>query len=176
MIGSARLTLRGWRDEDAALHNAMCGDAAVSRYLGPPPTLDDSHAVIARQRGLLETLGHCFWVIERRADGAFLGWCGIKPGPDGTPIADLPEIGWSLARAAWGQGYALEAARAVLDWAWTNTDWPSLYAITVPANRASWGLMERLGMTRVAAGDFDHPALAEHDPLRRHLTYRVDRR
>lgn len=175
MIDTERLTLRGWREDDAAQHHAMRNDPDVRRYLGPPTTLDDSHEVIARQRALLETLGYCFWVIERRADGAFLGWCGFKPGPEGTPIAALPEIGWSLTSAAWGQGYALEAARGALAWAWPTMDWPSIHAITVPANTASWGLMQRLGMTRVEGADFNHPALAEGDPLRLHLLYRIDR-
>jgi len=176
VIESARLTLRGWQAMDAALHNAMCGDPVVSRYLGPAPTLAESRDVVMRQQALLDRLGHCFWVIERRADGAFLGWCGIKPGPEGTPIAGAPELGWSVTRTAWGQGYASEAARAALDWAWAATEWPSLYAITVPANTASQSVMLRLGMAQVADGDFDHPALADGDPLRRHLTYRIDRR
>ena len=85
------------------------------------------------------------------------------------------EIGWRLTCETWGQGYAREAAAATLAWAWSNLDAPSIAAITVPANRRSWGLMERLGMRRVVDGDFDHPDLAEGDPLRRHLTYRIQR-
>ena len=175
MIETERLTLRGWRDTDAVRHFAMCSDPDVVRYLGLSPSLADSRDVVQRQRRSLDTHGFCFWVVERRADGAFLGWCGIKLGPDATPIAGQPEIGWSLTRSAWGQGYAREAAAACLDWAWRATDWANVFAITVPANRASWGLMERLGMTRVDEGDFNHPALADDDPLRRHILYRIDR-
>jgi RimJ/RimL family protein N-acetyltransferase len=175
VIETERLVLRGWREADAILHHAMCADPAVTRYLGPPPSLADSRDVVARQRHLLDTNGYCFWVVERQADAAFLGWCGLKPGAEGTPIADLPEIGWSLLPAAWGQGYALEAARGTLAWAWAATAWARIYAMTVPANTASWGLMQRLGMARIEGGDFNHPALAEDDPLRLHILYRIDR-
>ena len=175
MIETPRLLLRRWREADAEPFFAMGQDAEVMRYLGPPLSREDCAATIARQNALADDWGSCFRAIERRADGVFLGFCGIKPGPDGTPIAGRPEIGWRLARAAWGQGYALEAAQASLDHAWATTDWPEVAAITVPANERSRGLMIRLGMTRDPAGDFDHPSLEPGDPLRRHLTCRIAR-
>jgi RimJ/RimL family protein N-acetyltransferase len=175
MIETERLTLRGWRNADAAAHHAMCAEPAVMAYLGQPPSLADSAAVVARQTAILADYGACFWALERRDTGGFIGWCGIKPGPVGTPIEDKPEIGWSLVRDAWGQGYAREAAEAALAWGWARLDLPTIWAITVPANRSSRTLMERLGMTRVVDGDFDHPKLAEDDPLRRHILYRIDR-
>ncbi|MES3152445.1 GNAT family N-acetyltransferase [Sphingomonas faeni] len=175
MIQTERLILRGWRDDDAALHHAMCADPAVMAYLGPAPTPADSAAVVARQKAMLADYGACFWALERRDTGAFIGWCGIKPGPVGTPIDRKPEIGWSLVQSEWGQGYAREAADASFAWGWREMGLPTVWAITVPANTASRALMERLGMTRVVDGDFDHPKLAEDDPLRRHLLYRIDR-
>ena len=175
MIETERLILRGWRDDDAALHHAMCADPAVMAYLGAAPTLAESAAVVARQKAMFADYGACFWALERRDIGAFIGWCGIKPGPVGTPIDGKPEIGWSLVKTEWGQGYAREAAEASLAWGWREMDLPTVWAITVPANTASRALMERLGMTRVVDGDFDHPKLSEDDPLRRHVLYRIDR-
>lgn len=176
MIATERLILRRWRDEDAAAHHAMCANPDVARYFGPSPTLDESREAVARQNEIAETYGSCFWAIERRADARFVGWCGIKPGAVDTPIADQPEIGWSLARDAWGQGLAIAAARAALAYFWTaRVEAPRVYAITVPANLRSQTVMIRLGMTRLAHGDFDDLALVEGDPLRRHLTYAVDR-
>ncbi|WP_298673547.1 GNAT family N-acetyltransferase [uncultured Sphingomonas sp.] len=175
MIETGRLLLRRWRADDIEPFFAMGQDAEVMRYLGPPTTRDDCEAVVVRQNALADETGSCFWAIERLSDGEFLGFCGIKPGPAGTPVADQPEIGWRLARAGWGQGYAREAAQASLDRAWATTDWPAIAAITVPANERSWGLMIRLGMVRDPQGDFDHPSLAVGDPLRRHLTYRISR-
>lgn len=174
MIDTARLMLRGWRDADAAPFHAMGQDAEVMRYLGGLTSIAGAAEMVREQQQTATRFGRCFWVIERRDDGAFLGFCGVEPGPKGSPIADLPEIGWRLVRDAWGQGYAIEAARAVLADEWRRgTD--VVFAITVPANRRSWGLMERLGMTRVAGGDFDHPDLPPDSPLSRHLLYRIDR-
>ena len=112
MIETERLILRGWRDDDAALHHAMCADPAVMAYRGPAPTLAESAAVVARQQAMFADYGACFWALERRDTGAFIGWGGIKPGPVGTPIEGKPEIGWSLVQSEWGQGYAREAADA----------------------------------------------------------------
>lgn len=175
MIETERLILRGWRDGDVAPFHAMGNDAEVMRYLGPPMSRADAQAAKERMNATLAQRGYCFWAIERKADGEFLGFCGVKPGPSDTPIADDMEIGWRLRRDAWGQGYAREAAEAALAWAWANTDVPAIAAITVTANANSWGLMERLGMTRDPAGDFDHPAVPEGDPLKRHMTYRIAR-
>lgn len=174
MIETDRLLLRRWRDADAAPFHDMGQDAEVMRYIGPPLTPADARAAVVRQNGIADAYGRCFWAIERRADGRFLGFCGVKPGPQATPIADLPEIGWRLRRDAWGQGYAREAAAACLDAEWKR-DTAEVFAITVPANVRSWGLMERLGMTRDVARGFDHPALAPGDPLRTHVTYSIRR-
>lgn len=175
MIETERLILRGWHENDAAAHHAMCADPAVMAYLGPAPTLAESAAVVARQKAVFADYGACFWALERRDTSAFIGWCGIKPGPVGTPIDEKPEIGWSLVQTEWGQGYAREAAEASLAWGWHELNLPTVWAMTVPANTASRALMERLGMTRVVDGDFDHPKLAEDDRLRRHILYRIDR-
>lgn len=170
-----RLILRGWRDEDHAPLLALCRDPRVMEFLGPLQSAEEVSAAIARQRAKQTAHGHCFWAVERRADGAMLGFCGLQPGPDGTPIAGRIEIGWRLAAHAWGQGYAREAAQASLDWAWAHLPADSVWAITVPANSRSWGLMERLGMRRHANLDFDHPAVPPGSPLRAHITYGIDR-
>ncbi len=164
MIETERLILRGWREEDVAPFYAMSQDTDVIRYLGPLATHEEARSAYDRMAACQREHGFCFWAVERKADGAFIGFCGLKPGK--PPIEDEVEIGWRLAREAWGMGYAIEAARASLAWGWDNLDVPSIAAITVPANRRSWGLMERLGMTRCPDEDFDHPALAPGDPLR----------
>lgn len=173
MIETERLVLRGWRDADVAPFHAMGNDAEVMRYLGPPLTLADAQAARERMGAVLGKSGYCFWAVERQADGAFIGFCGLQPGYGFLDGAT--EIGWRLRRDAWGQGYAGEAAQASLTWGWANLDVPTITAITVPANTRSWGLMERLGMTRDHDADFDHPAVPDGSPLKRHLTYRIAR-
>lgn len=173
MIESERLILREWREADVTPFAAMGRDPEVMAFIGPLLDKAGVCAAIERQRGFQAAHGYCFWAVERRVDGAFLGFCGLKPGAEGTPIEGEVEIGWRLARRAWGQGYAREAAAACLDWGWAQAI-PRIAAITVPANVRSWGLMERLGMRRLPDQDFAHPALVRGDPLSRHIVYVVD--
>ncbi len=175
MIATERLTLRPWTARDAAPFHRLCTDPLVMRTIGPLMTREASDAAIERQRGFQDRLGYCFWVVERREDRAFLGFCGLQPGAQGTPIEGAVEIGWRLASPEWGKGYAREAAAASLDWSWTNLAVDAVMAITARVNDRSWGLMERLGMKRVAGMDFDHPRVPDGDPLRPHITYRADR-
>lgn len=174
MIETERLILRGWRDEDHAPFAAMGRSPAVMEHLGDPMDDDQVAAAIARQQGFQTSHGHCFWAIERREDGAFLGFCGLKPGTVG-PIDGEIEIGWRLREDAWGQGYAREAAQASIAWGWANLDTPKIMAITTPANTASWGLMIRLGMVRRPELDFGHPQFQPGDRLYEHITYEIAR-
>ena len=85
MIETDRLILRGWRPDDLVPFNIMCRDPEVMAHLGPPQSLDETRAAIRRQTELQAARGHCFWALERRADGAFLGFCGLKVAPEGIP-------------------------------------------------------------------------------------------
>lgn len=175
MIRTERLLLRGWREEDVAGHHALIGNAGFMTFLGAPLPIEESVAAAARQNACLAATGSCFWAVEEIESGNFVGYCGIKPGPPGTPIADLPEIGWGIAPSVQRRGYAREAASACIADGWARYDWPAIFAITVPLNVASRAVMERIGMHHAADRDFDHPALGEDDPLRRHVTYVIDR-
>jgi RimJ/RimL family protein N-acetyltransferase len=175
MIETERLVLRGWEPLDLEGFAAMNADSEVMAFIGPLASRDDAETVLLRQQRLQAELGYCFWAIERRDDGVFLGFCGLKPGAEGTPIAGELEAGWRLRRDAWGRGYAREAATASLAWGWANTGVNQIVAITVHGNTRSWGLMERLGMARVAGGEFDHPNVPDGSPLKRHVTYAIAR-
>ncbi len=176
MIETPRLILRPWRDADREPFAAMGRDAEVMRHLNGVVDRATSDAGVDRQMRSHADTGLCFWAIERREDGAFLGFCGLRRGGHaGTPVSDELEIGWRLRRDAWGRGYAREAALASFDYGWRHTGAPRISAWTVPANVRSWGLMERLGMARRPDLDFDHPAFAEGHPLRRHIVHAIER-
>lgn len=175
-VDTERLILRPWREADRAPFHAMSQSAAVMAHLGGPMDRDAVDAAIARMQASQAADGFCFWAVERRADGAFLGFCGLKRGTDpAVPIHGEIEIGWRLREDAWGQGYAREAAVASLDWGFATLAVSRIVAITVPANVRSWGLMERLGMARRPDLDFGHPAFAPGHPLHRHITYAIER-
>ena len=175
MIETERLILRPWRDDDRAPFAAMGQDPQVMATLGPLMSREESDESVDRMIAHQAAQGHCFWPVERKADGAFLGFCGLKQGPDGTPIAGETEIGWRLRSDEWGNGYAREAAEATLAWGLANFVRDSIYAITTPDNSRSWGLMERLNMMRRHDMDFDHPGVTEDSPLKAHLTYEAKR-
>ena len=175
MIETGRLLLRPWEERDRAPYHAIKSDPRVMATLGPMQTRVESDATLDRWIERVGEWGHTFWAMERREDGLLLGYCGLVYPPAGTPVAGEREIGWGLHSSHWRQGYAREAAAATLIWAWANTDSARVVAITTPGNVASWRLMQRLGMTRLHDADFDHPALAEGDPLRAHLSYAIAR-
>ena len=176
MIETERLIVRPWRDGDRDVYLATCNSESVTAHLGGPMTVEDIDAGLERIRVSQAENGFCFWAVERKSDGAFLGYCGLKIANDGgTPIDGEIEMGWRLREDAQGQGYVTEAARACLRWAWANLEVARVVAITVPANERSWRVMERLGMTRCRELDYAHPRYAPDDPLSRHITYAMER-
>jgi RimJ/RimL family protein N-acetyltransferase len=176
MIETERLLIRLWRDSDRADYLETCNTPAVTEHLGGPSPEEDVDAALARIRKSQAEHGFCFWALERKSDGAFLGYCGLKIALDkGTPIEGDIELGWRLRADAWGQGYVTEAARGCLAWAWSNLDVRRVVAMTVPANERSWRVMERLGMDRRPDLDFAHPQFAADHPLSRHITYVAER-
>lgn len=175
-IETERLIIRPWRDSDCADYLATCNNEAVTTHLGGPAKVEDIDASIGRIAKSQEENGFCFWAVERKSDGAFIGYCGFKLARDeGAPIEGEVEIGWRLREDAQGQGYVTEAASACLDWAWANLDVERVISITVPANRASWSVMERLGMARRPDLDFAHPLFAPDHALSAHITYVIER-
>ncbi len=175
MIETERLTLREWRDADRAPFHAMSSDPRVMATLGPVMSRDQSDATIDRAIARQRADGHTFWALTRRADGAFLGWCGLVRAVPPLPIAGKLEIGWRLAADHWGHGYAREAALASLDWAWAHRADDRVMAITAAVNQRSRKVMERIGMTRVSDGDFDHPHVEEGSALKPHVLYAIGR-
>ena len=173
-----RLILRNWLPEDRAEYLATCNSEVVTRHLGGPSTREEVDLALERIAKSQEERGFSFWAIERKADGALLGYCGLRICDHlERPVHGDLEIGWRLREDAWGQGYgyAQEAAQAALHWAWANLDADRVVAFTVPANEPSWRLMERLGMIRRPDLDFAHSRFAPDHPLSAHVTYVMER-
>jgi hypothetical protein len=113
------------------------------------------------------------FALEERASGTFLGFTGLSRVTFEAPFTPAVEIGWRLARAAWGQGFATESARAVATFAFDELGLEEIVSLAVAANERSRAVMRRLGMTHDPSDDFDHPLLASDSPLRRHVLYRL---
>jgi RimJ/RimL family protein N-acetyltransferase len=183
-LRTPRLLLRPWRDEDVEAFAAMFDDPAVMEFLMPArgrmSAFADTdraaiEAIVGRVRAHFDQHGFGWWAAELQETGAFIGFIGLSHIPFEAHFTPAVEVGWRLASAYWGQGYATEGARAALAAGFTQLGLSEIVSLTVPANRRSWRVMERIGMTRDPAGDFDHPRLAEGDPLRRHVLYRIGR-
>ena len=144
------------------------------RWLGGVGTEDDYAAAFDRIDGYQRDYGHTFWIVERKSDGALLGFCGLKRvNSEGAACIGDFEVGWRLREDSWGQGFAKEAAIAALDLAFGRFAAPHVVALTVEANSESQGLMKRLGMTRRRDLDFDtdDPWAVELNPV---IVYRID--
>ncbi|WP_433183812.1 GNAT family N-acetyltransferase [Actinoallomurus sp. CA-150999] len=169
-----RLVLRRWRASDLEPWAAMNADPEVREHLGDPLTREQSDASAARFQAELDQRGFGFWAVEVRATGEFIGFTGLDQVEADMPFTGV-EIGWRLARPAWGHGYASEAARAVLAHGFDALELPEILAVTTATNVRSQAVMRRLGMTRDPADDFDDPTAPE-GPLRPSVLYRIARR
>ena len=173
-LTTPRLLLRPWRAADRAPFAALNADPEVMAFF--PATLDraESDALVDRfERAFAEHGGWGLFALEERAGGDFLGFTGMSRVPFAAHFTPAVEIGWRLARAAWGHGFATEAARAVVAFAFDEVGLDEVVAFASPANARSLAVMGRLGMTRDPADDFDHPLLPVDSPLRRHALYRL---
>lgn len=175
VMTTPRLVLRPWRDDDLAPFAALNADPRVMEFLPKPLDRAESDARAGRIRNDFDRQGFGLWAVEVPGSAPFIGFVGLAIPTFEAPFTPSTEIGWRLASEHWGHGYATEAAREVLRFAFETLVLPEVVSFTVPANKRSWRVMERLGMTRAAGEDFDHPRLAEGDPLRRHVLYRLSR-
>jgi RimJ/RimL family protein N-acetyltransferase len=171
-LETERLILRAWAPEDLEPFAVMSADPQVMQWLGGCLSREEAEAYVARATGSFSALGMGRFAVERRSDGAFVGACGLMPGRADLPIAPYVDIGWRLAAAAWGAGYATEAAAAVLRDGFERLRFAEIAAITMQSNVRSRAVMERLGMRRDAASDFDDPA-ATHAEDPRTIVYRA---
>lgn len=177
MLQTDRLRLRAWLAQDLEPFAALNADPEVMRHF--PARLDhtESDALAERISTGLDERGWGLWAVD--LDGRFAGFTGLSPVP--AEISEITagrptvEVGWRLARWAWGHGYATEAAAAAVVHGFDELGLPEIVSFTAAGNQRSRAVMERLGMTHDPADDFDHPKLAESSELRRHVLYRLFR-
>ncbi len=174
-ISTPRLLLRLWRDEDLPAFAAMNADPKVMEFFPKPLDRAESDAAAARIRDHFARRGFGLWAVEVPGVADFIGFVGLSVPTFEAHFTPCVEIGWRLACEHWGHGYATEVARAALDFGFQHLALDEIVSFTVPANLRSRRVMERIGMTYSPADDYDHPALPEGHPLRRHVLYRARR-
>jgi ribosomal-protein-alanine N-acetyltransferase len=174
-LRTPRLLLREWRDADIEPFAAMSADPEVTELLLGPFDRAKNDEWVAGKRDFMRENGYGEWAVEVPGEAAFVGVVGLSRITYAAHFTPTVEAAWRLARPYWGRGYAHEAARAAIEDGFTRIGLTEIVAVTVPANRRSWGLMERLGMVRDREGDFDHPRVPDGHPLQRHVLYRIRR-
>ena len=170
-LRTERLILRRWQDSDLEPWAAMNADPQVREHLGEVMTRAQSDASVARFQQEFDARGYGWLAVEVRDTGTFIGFAGLDDVDEEMPLTGV-EIGWRLTRTAWGVGYATEAARAVLTFAFDTLGLPEVLALTTATNFRSQAVMQRLGMTRDPADDFDDPTVPE-GPLRPNVVFRI---
>lgn len=174
-IRTKRLILRNWEDRDRAFFHRINSDDIVMAFYDIRRGRAEADAMMDRLRADVAARGYGFCAAEHAETGETVGFIGISPVeiPPYLP-AGTTEIGWRLAPEHWGKGYVAEAAGAWLDFAFDTLDLAEVVAFAVWNNVRSTRVMERLGMRRDAACDFDHPRVVE-PRLKRHVLYRMPR-
>ena len=171
-IETPRLWLRGWRPEDREPFARLNADPLVMRYFTSTLSRRESDAGVDRVEAHFQLHGFGLYAAELRETGEFIGFIGLNVPSFKAHFSPCVEIGWRLAADYWNRGLATEGAGAVLRYAFETVGLGEVVSFTVPANLPSRRVMEKIGMIRDAAGDFDHPEIAEGHPLRRHVLYR----
>ena len=174
-LHTERLILREWRDTDQEPFAKLNADPEVMRFMPKLLSREESDAAAQRIHDHFERHGYGLWAIEVRDRESFIGFVGLSVPRFETEFTPCIEVGWRLSRNAWGHGDATEAARRAIRFGFDELGLAEIVSFTVPDNVRSRHVMERLGMSRNPAEDFDHPVLPEGHPLRRHVLYRLAR-
>ncbi|HWG09460.1 MAG TPA: GNAT family N-acetyltransferase [Solirubrobacteraceae bacterium] len=167
-----RLLLRRWRPDDREPFARINADPAVMELLSGPLSRAESDAFLAAIEAHFEEHGYGLWALQRRGGDELIGLAGLSTVAFHAHFTPAVEVGWRLARSAWGAGYASEAARAALRFGFQRAGLEEIVSTTSELNVRSQAVMVRIGMSRDRADDFVHP-LARPPHLRRHVLYRL---
>ncbi len=174
-IETKRLLLRNWEANDREPFARLNSDPRVMEFLPARLSPNESDRMADRIENHFRQHGFGLYALELRQERAFIGFAGLSIPAFDARFTPCVEIGWRLSAEYWGQGLATEAAGAVVRFAFESLALDALVSFTVPANIRSRRVMEKIGMTRNPAEDFDHPQLPAGHPLRPHVLYRLRR-
>lgn len=179
LLETERLILRRWAATDIPLMAIINADPLVMEHFPSIQDLTATKNMVERIKQHDEKYGYTLYAVETKDTHEFIGFVGLN-----QPLFEIPnfipkslpivEIGWRLSSQHWGKGYATEAAKAVLHYAFTILNLGEIVSFTVVANTKSRRVMEKIGLSHSETNDFDHPKIAEGNSLRRHVLYRLN--
>ncbi len=167
-----RLILRQWKEQDFPVFANMNADPAVMEYFPSMMNESESNMMAHRLQALIAEKSWGFWGVEIIDEQKFIGFVGLHQPTYKLPVTPCIEIGWRIAKEFWGKGYATEAARRSLKFAFEELDLNEVYSFAAMLNKKSWQVMQRLGMKNMAA-NFKHPIIPEAHPLSEHVLYKI---
>ncbi|MGC4940890.1 GNAT family N-acetyltransferase [Kribbella sp. DT2] len=172
-LKTERLLLRQWTEADKEPFAALNADPAVMEHFPSMLTREQSDEMVDRTARAVVERGLGWLAVEVLETGRFIGFIGLSVASFEAPFTPAVEIGWRLSKDAWGNGYATEGARAVLEYGFGPLGLDEIVSFTATTNLPSQRVMQRIGMTHDEADDFDHSRLEPGHPLRRHVLYRI---
>jgi RimJ/RimL family protein N-acetyltransferase len=180
ILTTDRLILRTWKTSDIPLMAAISSDPLVMEHFPATQDIAATEALVNHINQHYEKFGYALYAVEIKDTHEFIGFVGLNHPPFEIPNfkpKSLPvvEIDWRLSSKHWSKGYATEAAKAVLHYAFTELNLGEIISFTVVANTKSRRVMEKIGLHHSEADHFDHPKLEENSPLKRHILYRITR-
>lgn len=172
-LRTERLLLRQWRESDREPYAGLNADPVVMEHFPAPLTREQSDDHVDRIVATFDENGWGLWAAEVPGVAEFIGFIGLAIPRFEAPFTPCVEVGWRLARSAWGHGYAPEGASEVLRFAFGELGLEEVLSFTAVGNAKSRRVMEKIGMTHDPADDFDHPNVPVGHPIRRHVVYRT---
>ncbi len=173
-LKTERLILRQWKQSDFVPFANMNADSEVMEYYPSTLSNEESDAMAEQIKALITERSWGFWAVETIVDGQFIGFVGLHKPTYDLPVSPCIEIGWRLGREFWGNGYATEAAKEAMRFAFSELGLDKIYSFASVSNEKSWKVMGRLGMTDTG-DNFDHPIIPEGHALREHVLYKITR-
>ena len=172
ILQSNRLLLRQWTDSDLVPFAALNADPDVMAYFPAMLSSTESDRFAASIRSLIQQRGWGLWAVEVTGQAAFIGFVGLHMPTNNLPCSPCVEIGWRLAKAHWGKGYASEAAKVALAYAFEELELAEVLSFTATANQRSEPVMKKIGMLNTGK-NFKHPDINAEHPLCEHLLYKI---
>jgi RimJ/RimL family protein N-acetyltransferase len=173
VLETSRLSLRRFSEDDREPFARINADPRVMEFMPACLSRRESDLLFDRIKDHFRKHNFGLYAVELRETRAFIGFVGLATPRFEAHFTPCLEIGWRLSADHWGRGLATEGARAVANHAFDVLRLDAIVSFTSTANIRSRRVMERIGMTRDPSDDFDHPALPEGHPLRRHVLYRL---
>ena len=171
-LETERLKLRQWKERDLPLFAEINADPDVMEYYPSALNEAESNSMANKLKQLISERSWGFWAVETKKEKQFIGFVGLhKPAYD-LPVTPCVEVGWRLEKEYWGKGYATEAARESLRFAFEELKLNEVYSFASVSNKRSWSVMKRLNMVNTGY-NFEHPIIPKNHPLREHVLYKI---